>query len=132
MRTESLGLPAAVARYYGTDSPGAGDRVCQRRYTLFYADRFDSSSSATQTLARNLLLGRNSDIAVIAGTWFLISGVSLDAADRPENTDPTIRTAVRRRRGSGHRARWRPHRPRGRGRRRMGLPTQRQRLAHGP
>ncbi|MFD5283340.1 glycoside hydrolase domain-containing protein [Streptomyces rubrogriseus] len=88
MRTESLGLPAAVARYYGTDSPGVGDRVCQRRYTLFYADRFDSSSSTTQTLARNLLLGRNSDIAVIAGTWFLISGVSLDAADRPENIDP--------------------------------------------
>lgn len=64
------------------------DRVCQRRYTLFHADRFDGSSSTTQTLARNLLLGRNSDIAVIAGTWFLISRVSLDAEDRPENIDP--------------------------------------------
>lgn len=88
MKVDSLSLPQAVARYYGTDNPGAGDRVCQRRYTLFYADRFDSSSSTTQTLARNLLLGENSDITVIAGKWYLIGGPSVDEEDLPENIDP--------------------------------------------
>lgn len=90
MKTESLDLPTAVARYYGTDSPGAGDRVCQRRYSLFYADRFDSDSSTTQTLARNLILGENCDAALIAGTWLLRSKESLDAADQPDNIGPNL------------------------------------------
>ncbi|MEV0638906.1 glycoside hydrolase domain-containing protein [Streptomyces sp. NPDC050619] len=89
IQADSLSLPQAVARYYDTDSPGADDRVCQRRYTLFYADRFDSNSSTTQTLARNLLLGENSDVALIAGKWALVGGPALDSEDYPENIEPT-------------------------------------------
>ncbi|SDN01655.1 Putative peptidoglycan binding domain-containing protein [Streptomyces sp. cf386] len=88
MKEKSLILPQAVARYYGTDSPGADDRVCQRRYTLFQADRFDSDSATTQVLAKNLLLGENSDITVIAGKWLLAGGPSLGSDDLPENIDP--------------------------------------------
>ncbi|WP_282700815.1 glycoside hydrolase domain-containing protein [Streptomyces sp. CC219B] len=90
MKTESLSLPTAIARYYGTDSPGAGDRVCQRRYSLFYSDRFDSDSSTTQILARNLLLGENCEAALIAGTWLLRSKESLDPADQPDNIGANV------------------------------------------
>ncbi|WP_236240597.1 glycoside hydrolase domain-containing protein [Streptomyces sp. CC228A] len=85
IRTEEINLPTAFARYYGTDSPAAGDRVCQRRYTQFFRDRFSSDIGRAQTLARNMLLGVDSDIEVRGGSWFLSGGWSLGGEDRPAN-----------------------------------------------
>ncbi|MEU6181840.1 glycoside hydrolase domain-containing protein [Streptomyces coeruleorubidus] len=90
MRAEAVSLPMAIARYYGTDSPAAGDRVCQRRYSLFYGDRFDSDSTKAQVLARNMLLGENSAVEAIGGSWYLSGGFGLGSEDRPDNIEPNL------------------------------------------
>ncbi|MET8509749.1 hypothetical protein ABZV60_34850, partial [Streptomyces sp. NPDC004787] len=48
-------------------------------------DRFSSDIARAQALAKNMLLGVDSDIEVRGGAWFLGGGWSLGAEDRPAN-----------------------------------------------
>lgn len=88
MREESLNVAEAIRAYYGSDVNRTTERVCQRRNTLFFNDRFGGSGSRAQTILRNMIMNENSDLMMKFGVWYRVGPLQLSREDFPENIEP--------------------------------------------